>query len=871
MNILQLDEACESIKRACEDESPQEYAPFFFLVGAGTSFPSIPLSKDIIRHCKTRVGSLKKTADISDKDAMNHYSHWLTRAYPHSIQRQKYLRGLIEGKPIPAATLRLAHLLLEKNIANIVVTPNFDDFISRSLTLFGRPHIACDHPLTVDRIDAERKDLQIVHVHGTYWFYDCCNLSGEIKARSEGSVDTVKTMSSLLDRILFRRAPLVVGYAGWEQDVVMTALKRRLESPLPYNLYWFCFSLPDVELLPNWLTSNQNVFVVPPSLAGSSRETGTGQVKSRGQASLDPRTSTHSILEEPSGTETETSEILPAQQVFDQMIRTFDLPAPELTRDPLGFFARSLDKALVGKDSTSADKDLYHIRGVIDRLERAKENESLANADEQLLEAIRDLFRRSQYREVISQVNLLGLDQLDHFAVSQLKELIDTLFISATALGDNSEEELIGYDLVDNVHQLLKKKGAHDVSLHERTFEALHNKAVTLWHLNRAPEAIAIYDELLARYGTSTDPPLQERVAKMLCSKGATLALLNRASDAIVVYDDLLRRYEMATELALREWITKAMFNKGMALAQLDRAPEAIAVYDELVGRYGAATEPALQEPVVKALFNKARMLAQLDRAAEAIAVYDELVGRYGMATEPALQERVARALYNKAIEVGQLGRDADEIAIYDELVARYGTATEPALQEQVAKALLNKGTTLDRLDRVTEEIAVYDELVRRYGAATEVPIQEQVARALYNKAMTLTRLDRASEAIAVYDELVHRYGTATELALQEHVAKALMNKGLTLGQLNRYAEEMSTYDELVQRYGTSTELALLEPVAKAQYYKAVLLRQQGQKRQALLVCEDMLKQYCSNLEPGFEGICEQARILKGKLEAENA
>jgi hypothetical protein len=171
--------------------------------------------------------------------AMERYSHWFCEAYQQPLQRQRYLRKLIEKKPISGANFRLAHLLLDKNISNIVVTTNFDDFLSRALTLFGKQHIVCDHPRTVERIDTEQDDIQIVHMHGTYWFYDCCNLKEEIEARSDVSQQTSLTMSALLDDIMRRHSPIIIGYGGWEGDAVMAALKRRIENTLPYNIYWF--------------------------------------------------------------------------------------------------------------------------------------------------------------------------------------------------------------------------------------------------------------------------------------------------------------------------------------------------------------------------------------------------------------------------------------------------------------------------------------------------------------------------------------------------------------------------------------------------------------------------------------------------------
>ena len=240
MNLISVKEAVSHIKQACEPADMNSRLPYFFLVGAGISCPSIPPAAEIEDHCK-KVALNYGRKDMPDSNQrIDTYSHWFERAYPHTIERQEYLRCLIEGKPISHANLRLAHLLSEKKVASLVITTNFDDFLSRSLTLFGYPHIVCDHPKTVGRIDPEGHDLQIVHVHGSYWFYDCCNLRGEIEDRAQPSSDTILTMGNLLDHILFQRSPIVIGYGGWDDDVIMTALKHRLRSgALAYNLYWF--------------------------------------------------------------------------------------------------------------------------------------------------------------------------------------------------------------------------------------------------------------------------------------------------------------------------------------------------------------------------------------------------------------------------------------------------------------------------------------------------------------------------------------------------------------------------------------------------------------------------------------------------------
>ena len=70
--------------------------------------------------------------------------------------------------------------------------------------------------------------------------------------------------------------------------------------------------------------------------------------------------------------------------------------------------------------------------------------------------------------------------------------------------------------------------------------------------------------------------------AKALYDKGVEFALASSA-DAIAVYDDLIARFGSATEPALRELVAKALINKGGALSALDRGEDAIATYSDLI------------------------------------------------------------------------------------------------------------------------------------------------------------------------------------------------------------------------------------------------------------------------------------------------
>lgn len=234
-NEVSLEMALSEIAQSCEETVNLDVyrSPYFLIIGAGVSNPPVPLASNIINHCKELSSYYNRSIDPKNFDDVDIYSHWFKLAYPNAGQRQQYLCSLIEKQPLSSASLRLAHLLSSKRLTNLVITTNFDDFIHRALRLFGEDPTICDHPSTVERIDPQRNDIQIVHVHGSYLFYDCANLRAEIVDRAVYNQESSLTMIGLLDNILWTRSPLVIGYSGWDNDVIMTALKRRLGGGKP--------------------------------------------------------------------------------------------------------------------------------------------------------------------------------------------------------------------------------------------------------------------------------------------------------------------------------------------------------------------------------------------------------------------------------------------------------------------------------------------------------------------------------------------------------------------------------------------------------------------------------------------------------------
>lgn len=660
------------------------------MVGAGISCPSVPLATAIVNDCKEEAQKYKRSAEPTSTTGVDLYSHWFQTAYSEPYQRQEYLQRLIENKPITHANFRLAHLLLNNTISNIVFTTNFDDFLSKALDLFGKTHIVCDHPQTVSRINHNQEMLQIVHLHGSYWFYDCCNLRGELEDRAQQSDQTTLTMAALLSNILWDRSPIVVGYSGWEGDVFTEAFRRRLAQPLRSNAYWFCYKRSEVDSLPDWLKFNANVsFVVrkkKPALKPDMTATGGTTTTPPDQARSQPGKST--------GGPAETDELLAADSVFESLIQAFALPPPELTTDPLGMFARQLDNSLPKDAASNTVSDIYAIKRVIERVTKAKQRDDEETArpavepSESQLDLVRDALRTADSAEVVrrgSQIDLTTVSAKD------LNELADAML--SAAQGVNEANALLAYDLVVAIRaEEAKKLGSQTAAAKLQVVTSLFSKGVIFHTTNRHQEALSVYDDLLGRYDDDPEPILQPYVATTLLNKGIALGNTNRATAAIEVYDELLERYRETAETPLREQVAKALINKAVLLGILDRTVEEIALYDEVLERYGNATEPALHEQVAKALRNKGVALGTLDRGEEEVALYDELLRRYGEATEPVLREQVAMALVSKGITLGNLGRYDEAHAACLEVVRRFEQADDPVLKEQVANALNTLG-----------------------------------------------------------------------------------------------------------------------------------------------------------------------------------
>lgn len=650
MKQISLSDAVLEIVLAAQRTPAGSLKPYVMIFGAGVSAPQIPLASAVEEHCIEEARKVGRDVEILEGSAVARYSHIFNLAYPHALDRQRYLRGLIDGKPLSKASLRLAHLLLDGSVAQIAITPNFDDFVTRALTLFGAgTHRLCDHPNTVDRIDPESAEIQVVHVHGTHWFYDLCNLRTEIDDRAQLGLESSSTMLALLDRLLANRSALVLGYSGWEGDVIMTALRRRLfmNRRLPFRLYWFCYSESALRNLPVWLSEHPDVFFVIPDVAR------TEGIRDEG---IPPEHVVNfSAVRRDSMTMKEPT--LGAVTVLDAILRGLRVEEPEITRDPLLFFTSALRRTLSQED-LSETNDLYAFSSVIARLQHAHEHAVLIDRE---VERFRNAIRRSQYADAIAYAAELSLKDLNR---EQVAEVLFALYTASTSETSDQEISRRGFEtilaMIDASHNLNDDAKISDlehnailclvglldaseaqhgltlsVKLADEVREGIGSSnerflaAALFWvqhfsgALTQPDQRLAAQLEIIEKFGSSSDAEVQNITAHVMVGVGSDAYFDNRLLDAVSWFEMALGKYQGNAEEDVVQSLAYAALWKTRCLAAMQQYSEAISFADAMYARYGSTTSELTLEPIVSLLITKGEAFENLEDSSAAEATYN--------------------------------------------------------------------------------------------------------------------------------------------------------------------------------------------------------------------------------------------------------
>ncbi|MDR1424473.1 MAG: tetratricopeptide repeat protein [Azoarcus sp.] len=233
-----------------------------------------------------------------------------------------------------------------------------------------------------------------------------------------------------------------------------------------------------------------------------------------------------------------------------------------------------------------------------------------------------------------------------------------------------------------------------------------------------------------------------EAVAISLIDKGAALVEQEKFEEAIAVFDDIVRRFGSVYSARERRWGAMAFTNKGVTLLRQGKIEEAIAVFDDADRRFSSDNAPEVRGCGAQALYYKGNTLAEQGKTGEAIAVFDDIQSHYYHICTPDVQKRLATAQFYKGVILEEQGRTGEAIAVYDSMYSWYGyvssgescNADSPELHEWTANALLNKGVALGKQGKTKEAIDTYDDIERHFGNDNSPDVQKWVAEARRNK-----------------------------------------------------------------------------------------------------------------------------------------
>ncbi len=220
---------------------------------------------------------------------------------------------------------------------------------------------------------------------------------------------------------------------------------------------------------------------------------------------------------------------------------------------------------------------------------------------------------------------------------------------------------------------------------------ALVERGGILYGLNRLEEALAVYDDVMHRFGESDESALVDLIATALVNKGLSLVRLNRPKEALATFDEVERRFGTNDASDILEQLSTALFTKGDTLTKLSRTEEALTAFGELARRFGTSEMPVILAWVAKGLVKRGEILRGLDRLEEALASFDDVVRRFKDNDTPIFYQLVALAFFGKASVLAGLNRTEEALAAYDEAACRLETSEHPALRNLAGSALLAK------------------------------------------------------------------------------------------------------------------------------------------------------------------------------------
>ena len=759
--------------------------PYFFIAGAGISAESVKTAAQITSECR-RI-CRKTQYSSTDGDAEEQYLYWLESAFPHKETRKRYIENLIKDKKIPESAIKLANILQSRKVSNLVVTPNFDTFVYQALKLFGENNVlVADSCKSAGKLNIENNSLNILHVYGTYEFYDCCALN-YLKERNN-SEDELFSVRSFLRTALNGMSPVVIGYSGWENDVIMSELKERFKMSLKYKMYWFCHTEEDYKNLPSWLkyydkerkiTRDDVVFVLP------------------------KEDNVYGFEMDDNLSYTDIDETLDAGDIFSSFIKEFDVKSPEIIRNPLKFlktyfrenFADNMycDYLLLRFNEEGNDEEINAIK------------ESIINKD------ISSFLKKT---ETFAE----NVESRDESSVKIILNYLELIIKEHTAAGLGKTDLRKTINLYKTIYKRIEKSAADEdkikyIKIQLEEIIEYDNYRVINTKIDEALELINTVSESVEAY-------------KEVYRRCINIKLSYIEEDSDELYSRIIEKIEKWDDAEDKKLLIRMYIERAVLLEDDDNFEGAVTMLDNAEKYFGYVNdEDWIEDISILCRYRKAQLFNEQEQYDKALLEIETIKSRYYDRDDLKLKEQLADALILKGFILKKNNKLDEAEDTFEEIYSKYSRDKEDDIRRKAVKALMNKAEVLEMDENFYEAIEVYNDVINRYNDDYDVELKRIAAQARLNKLVVLTKSEKDQIIVRKCDEILRIYKDETDPKINLIVLQVTLCKAIGLHNSGKQKEAMEMYNDIIKARKEDADIKMKSLIMEAKIFKSYCLK----------------------------------------------
>lgn len=260
------------------------------------------------------------------------------------------------------------------------------------------------------------------------------------------------------------------------------------------------------------------------------------------------------------------------------------------------------------------------------------------------------------------------------------------------------------------------------------------NKGKLLSESKRNAEAQAVFEALIQRFGSYQ--PAEIPVAYAYLGRMLLQNALGQAKPALATADELVKRFGNTTNPAVKETLAKALVAKSSIYIALDQLKQAVATNAQVIQRYSAETSPAIKLLVAQAYVDQIVLQARLHHIKDAQNTFADALGFIGDA--PELAQYRAYAYFNQGVAYRAVEDYQRSIQAYNQMLALFAGDQTAEVQRLKASAYSNQAENLVKLVRYDQAQQVVDEALSTFTEPVDASMLEAVATLYNNKGFLL-------------------------------------------------------------------------------------------------------------------------------------